>query len=77
MKPIQLWKRYKKYLYAHDALGLRLDISRMNFTEAFFSGRCRRAPASPPTVPAPSVRCIPCAPFSAKTERVSTSPSIG
>ncbi|MCX7826697.1 MAG: glucose-6-phosphate isomerase [Verrucomicrobiae bacterium] len=36
MKPMQLWKRYQKYLYADDALGLRLDISRMNFAEAFF-----------------------------------------
>ena len=35
MKPIQLWQRYQKYLYDNDALGLRLDISRMNFTEAF------------------------------------------
>lgn len=30
-----LWKRYQKYLYDNDALGLRLDISRMNFTEGF------------------------------------------
>ena len=34
-KPQALWKRYRKYLYANDALGLRLDISRMKFTEAF------------------------------------------
>ncbi|MFA7005526.1 MAG: glucose-6-phosphate isomerase [Verrucomicrobiia bacterium] len=33
--PVQLWQRYQKYLYDNDALGLRLDISRMNFTEAF------------------------------------------
>ena len=30
-----LWKRYQKYLYDNDELGLRLDISRMNFTEGF------------------------------------------
>ena len=35
MKPSELWQRYQKYLYDNDALGLRLDISRMNFTEAF------------------------------------------
>ncbi|MFZ2642149.1 MAG: glucose-6-phosphate isomerase [Verrucomicrobiia bacterium] len=35
MKPLKLWKRYQKYLYDNDGLGLRLDISRMKFTEAF------------------------------------------
>ncbi|MCX6897059.1 MAG: glucose-6-phosphate isomerase [Verrucomicrobia bacterium] len=35
MKPLQLWQRYQKYLYDNDTLGLRLDISRMNFTETF------------------------------------------
>jgi glucose-6-phosphate isomerase len=35
MKPLQLWQRYQKYLYDNQALGLRLDISRMNFTETF------------------------------------------
>ena len=34
-KPLSLWKRYQKYLYDNDALGLRLDISCMNFTEGF------------------------------------------
>ena len=35
MNSLQLWNRYQKYLYNNDALGLRLDISRMNFTEGF------------------------------------------
>jgi glucose-6-phosphate isomerase len=35
MKPLQLWQRYQKYLYDNADLGLRLDISRMNFTETF------------------------------------------
>lgn len=35
MKPLKLWKRYQKYLYNNETLGLRLDISRMKFTEAF------------------------------------------
>ena len=34
-KSLILWQRYQKYLYDNDALGLRLDISRMNFTEGF------------------------------------------
>ncbi len=33
-----LWERYQQYLYTNDALGLRLDISRMNFTDAWLAG---------------------------------------
>ena len=32
-----LWERYKKYLCQCPSIGLTLDISRMNFTEDFFS----------------------------------------
>ncbi|MBF0318239.1 MAG: glucose-6-phosphate isomerase [Nitrospirae bacterium] len=29
------WRRYKKYLYVNESLGLMIDISRMNFTDAW------------------------------------------
>ncbi|MBM3463637.1 MAG: glucose-6-phosphate isomerase [Armatimonadetes bacterium] len=32
-----LWERYKKYLIIDDALGFRLDVSRMDFTDAFMA----------------------------------------
>jgi glucose-6-phosphate isomerase len=32
-----LWERYKKYLCQCPSIGLTLDISRMNFADAFFS----------------------------------------
>jgi glucose-6-phosphate isomerase len=36
MDHVELWKRYKKYLYANPDLGLMIDISRMNFPEDYF-----------------------------------------
>ncbi|MBF0344476.1 MAG: glucose-6-phosphate isomerase [Nitrospirae bacterium] len=36
MNPIELWNRYKTYLYDNRKLGLSLDISRMNFKDGFF-----------------------------------------
>jgi glucose-6-phosphate isomerase len=36
MNPIELWERYKKYLYHNSTLGLMIDISRMNFPEDYF-----------------------------------------
>ncbi|WP_420266407.1 glucose-6-phosphate isomerase [Candidatus Magnetominusculus dajiuhuensis] len=35
MKSTDYWKRYKKYLYVNENLGLMIDISRMNFSDAF------------------------------------------
>lgn len=32
-----LWKRYKEYLRIYPTVGMRLDISRMNFPDTFFS----------------------------------------
>ncbi len=37
MNKLELWNRYKKYLYVNHDLGLMLDISRMNFDETFFN----------------------------------------
>ncbi len=34
MNPAQLWQRYQDWLYYHDELGIYLDISRMQFTDA-------------------------------------------
>ncbi|MCG6553876.1 MAG: glucose-6-phosphate isomerase [Candidatus Magnetominusculus sp. LBB02] len=31
------WKRYKKYLYVSETLGLTIDISRMRFTDAYLT----------------------------------------
>jgi glucose-6-phosphate isomerase len=36
MNDIELWKRYKKYLYHDSMLGLMVDISRINFPENYF-----------------------------------------
>lgn len=36
MNRMNLWKRYKKYLYHNRELGLRVDVSRMNFREDYF-----------------------------------------
>ncbi len=36
MNPIELWQRYKTYLFDNRQLGLTLDISRMNFKDDFF-----------------------------------------
>ena len=36
MNKQDLWQRYKKYLHVNPAIGLMLDISRMNFAEGFF-----------------------------------------
>ena len=33
---MELWERYKKYLNVNHEIGLTLDISRMNFPEAYF-----------------------------------------
>lgn len=33
----ELWERYKQYLCEAPSIGLRLDLSRMNFAENFFS----------------------------------------
>ncbi|KWT90495.1 glucose-6-phosphate isomerase [Candidatus Magnetominusculus xianensis] len=35
MKNTDYWKRYKKYLYVSETLGLMIDISRMKFTDAY------------------------------------------
>ena len=37
MSERQLWERYKKYLCVCEPIGLTLDVSRMNFDEAFLS----------------------------------------
>jgi glucose-6-phosphate isomerase len=37
MDKLQLWERYKKYLNVNRAIGLTLDISRMNFPDGFFA----------------------------------------
>ncbi|AGA69641.1 glucose-6-phosphate isomerase [Desulfitobacterium dichloroeliminans LMG P-21439] len=37
MVVIKSWERYKHHLYNDDELGLLLDISRMNFSDQFFS----------------------------------------
>jgi glucose-6-phosphate isomerase len=37
MDKLQLWERYKKYLNVNPAIGLTLDISRMNFPDGFFA----------------------------------------
>lgn len=34
MNPAQLWQRYQDWLYYHEGLGIYLDISRMQFTDA-------------------------------------------
>ena len=36
MNRMNLWKRYKKYLYHNRELGLMVDVSRMNFPEDYF-----------------------------------------
>jgi glucose-6-phosphate isomerase len=36
MNNIELWERYKKYLYHNSTLGLMVDISRMNFSKDYF-----------------------------------------
>jgi len=36
MNNLELWERYKKYLYHNSTLGLTVDISRMNFPEDTF-----------------------------------------
>jgi len=33
----KLWERYKKYFYANPSIGLTLDVSRMNFSEDYFT----------------------------------------
>ncbi|MDD5543598.1 MAG: glucose-6-phosphate isomerase [Acidobacteriia bacterium] len=38
MNPSTLWERYKKYLNVNPAVDVWLDISRMNFSDDFFSG---------------------------------------
>jgi len=35
-KPELLWERYQKYFSQYPALGLALDLSRMNFPDDFF-----------------------------------------
>jgi len=37
MNNIELWERYKKYLYHNSTLGLMVDISRMNFPVDYFN----------------------------------------
>ena len=37
MSDTALWERYKKYLFVDEATGISLDISRMNFSDSFFS----------------------------------------
>jgi glucose-6-phosphate isomerase len=37
MNKLELWKRYQRYLCSVPKLGLSLDISRMNFDEAFLN----------------------------------------
>lgn len=37
MEPLQLWKRYQKHLCNCPGLGISLDISRMNFSDDFFT----------------------------------------
>ncbi len=36
MNNIELWNRYKNYLYVNQDIGLMVDISRMNFSDDFF-----------------------------------------
>ena len=38
MDRTELWKRYRRYLCTAPSVGLRLDVSRMNFDEAFLEG---------------------------------------
>ncbi|MCP4392875.1 MAG: glucose-6-phosphate isomerase, partial [Alphaproteobacteria bacterium] len=35
MGNLELWDRYKKYLYVNRDLGLMMDISRMNFGDDY------------------------------------------
>ena len=35
MNHLERWKRYQQYLCESPTIGLRLDISRMNFDEAY------------------------------------------
>jgi hypothetical protein len=37
MNNIELWERYKKYLYFNTELGLMIDISWMNFPGDYFN----------------------------------------
>lgn len=37
MNSIQLWERYRKYLNVNESVGVMVDISRMNFSDTFFS----------------------------------------
>lgn len=37
MNPRSLWDRYRRYLCGCDAVGLRLDVSRMNFPDDFLA----------------------------------------
>jgi glucose-6-phosphate isomerase len=37
MAPPDLWTRFKTYLNVNDAVGLTLDISRMNFPDSYFA----------------------------------------
>ncbi len=36
MGSAEMWQRYKQYLFHDEGLGVRLDISRMNFSPGFF-----------------------------------------
>jgi glucose-6-phosphate isomerase len=42
MERMKLWERYQRYLNDNPAIGLSIDISRMNFAEEFFS--CMEGP---------------------------------
>ena len=37
MNSTELWQRYRKYFYHNEALGLGLDISRMDFSDSFLA----------------------------------------
>src|SRR5690242_1154561 len=37
MGDLALWERFKKYLCVCDSVGVTVDISRMNFSDGFFS----------------------------------------
>jgi len=39
MNAMKLWQRFKKYYFRDEALGVSLDISRMNFKKNFFKRR--------------------------------------
>ena len=48
MNPLELWKRYKNWLWLDSELGLRLDVSRMDLPDDYAQAMEPAAPAAGP-----------------------------